>query len=208
VNALRAPGRSAAGFTLVELLIAMTLLSVLLVLAAPSFTTWIRNSQVRAISESLQNGLRVAQAEAVRRNRQVLFYLTNDEPGLGATPAANGRNWVMRWIPLAGDTVDATPPANEPFIQGGSLADVAAGVAIGGPAAVCFNSLGRRVANAATGVAGALCDADILSPMAAFEITRAGADRPLRVTVGLGGQVRQCDPARALADSTPDGCPT
>ncbi len=197
-----------AGFTLVELLITMTLLSVLLVLAAPSFTTWIRNSQVRTVAETLQNGLRVAQSEAVRRNRQVVFYLTNDEPGLGATPAADGRNWVMRWIPLPGDTVDNTPPANEPFIQGGSLADIAGGVGIGGPTAVCFNSLGRRVANNATGVAGANCDADILSPLAAFELTRSGADRPLRVTVALGGQVRQCDPSRALDADTPDGCPT
>jgi type IV fimbrial biogenesis protein FimT len=203
-----ARGRPAAGFTLVELLIALTLLSVLLVLAAPSFATWIRNAQVRTISEALQNGLRVAQAEAVRRNRQVVFYLTNDDPGLGAAPAANGRNWVIRWIPLPGDTVDATAPANEPFIQGGSLADVAAAVEIGGPTAVCFNSLGRRVPNAATGVAGAVCTADIANPLASFQITRAGADRSLRVTVGLGGQVRQCDPARPLADSTPDGCPT
>ena len=205
---MSAPGRPAAGFTLVELLIALTLLSVLLVLAAPSFATWIRNAQVRTISEALQNDLRGAQAEAVRRNRQVVFYLTNDDPGLGATPAANGRNWVMRWIPLPGDTVDATAPANEPFIQGGSLADVAAAVEIGGPTAVCFNSLGRRVPNAATGVAGAVCAVDIANPLASFQITRAGADRSLRVTVGLGGQVRQCDPARLLADSTPDGCPT
>lgn len=194
------------GFTLVELLIAITLLGVLLALAAPSFGAWIRNTQVRTVAETLQNGVRTAQAEAVRRNRQVLFYLTNDEPGLGATPAANGLNWVMRWVPLAGDVVDGTAPANEPFIQGGSLADFAGGVAITGPTAICFNALGRRVANNTTGVFGASCAVDPADPLATYRITRAGADRPLRVTVALGGQVRQCDPARTLAASV-DGCP-
>lgn len=197
------PAPQGAGFTLVELLIAIALLSVLLSLAAPSFTTWIRNAQVRTVAEALQNGVRMAQAEAVRRNRQAVFFLTADTPGLGATAQVDGSNWVVRWIPQPGDTVTAAAPALEPFVRGGALADVAAGVTIEGPAAVCFNPVGRRVAAtaAATGVAGAACTATA----AQFDIKRADGARPLRVTVALGGQVRMCDPSRALSAS-PDGC--
>jgi type IV fimbrial biogenesis protein FimT len=199
--------RRGRGFTFIEVLIAITLGAVLLALGTPAFGTWVRNTQVRTVAESLQNGLRTAQAEAVRRNRQVVFLLTTAEPGLGATASANGLNWVIRWLPLPGDTVNGAAPANEPFVQGGALAEVAAGVGISGPAAVCFNALGRRVANAATGVAGAACTVDAAAPLALYEITRAGADRPLRVSVALGGQVRLCDPARTLGETTPDGCP-
>lgn len=199
--------RHGAGFTLIELLIAISLLAVLLGLAAPSLATWIRNTQVRTVSDTLQTGLRTAQAEALRRNRQVVFFLTNDVPGLDAEGDADGTNWAIRWVPLPGDTVSAPAPDFEPFVQGGGIADSTDGVAISGPAAICFNSLGRRVANAATGVTGGDCTIDPAVPTASYEVSRSGADRPLRVTVSLGGQVRMCDPARALSDTAPDGCP-
>lgn len=198
------------GFTLVELMITIALLAVLMTLAAPSFSKWIRNAQVRTVSETLANGMRVAQSEAVRRNRQVVFFLTNDQPGLAAAAADNGVNWVIRWIPLPGDTVTAAAPANEPFVQGGAISDVANGVGINGPAAVCFNAQGRRVAATAatTGAANAVCTVDAGAPLATFDVVRSGADRALRLTVSLGGQIRMCDPARALSAAAPDGCPS
>jgi len=197
------------GFTLVELMISIALLGLLMALAAPSFSTWIRNSQVRSMSQTLANGVRVAQSEAVRRNRQVVFFLTNAQPGLAATAAENGVNWVIRWIPLPGDTVTAAAPANEPFVEGGAISDVGGGVGVTGPAAICFNAQGRRVAATAatTGVTGAVCTVDADEPLASYVVERAGASRALRVTVSLGGQVRMCDPARTLSADAPDGCP-
>lgn len=201
--------RQGRGFTLVELMIAIALLAVLIALASPSLSQWIRSAQVRTVAETLQNGVRSAQAEALRRNRQVVFFLTDDEPDLAAEASEDGSNWVIRWIPLPGDTVVATAPDNEPFVQGGAVADFTGGVAITGPAAICFNALGRRVAATAavTGVTGAVCTVDADEPLAAFDIAREGAARPLRITVALGGQVRLCDPARTVGATTPDGCP-
>ena len=57
----------------------MVVMALLVGLAMPSMSTWIRNSRLRAASDSLQDGLRLAQAEALRRSRQVVFSLTNDE---------------------------------------------------------------------------------------------------------------------------------
>lgn len=86
------------GLTLVELLVTVTLLVILLFLAAPNFITWINNTRVRTVAEVLQNGVRFAQAEAIRRNRSVVFYLTNAEPSLAAAAVANGTNWGRaRW---------------------------------------------------------------------------------------------------------------
>src|SRR5205814_3204698 len=105
--------RASSGFTLVELLITITLLALLLGLAVPFFGGMIRNTRVRSVSEALQNGVRTAQAEAVRRNRQVVFFLTNAEPALNAPAAANGRFWAIQTVPQA---LDASETAA--FVQG------------------------------------------------------------------------------------------
>lgn len=188
------------GFTIVELMVTIALLALLLGLAMPSFTTWVRNAQVRTVSDAMQNGLRLAQAEAIRRHRQVVFYRTNASTCTAATVAEDGGAfWVVRTVPLfVGDPVEA--------VQCGQLADVASGVAIGGATALCFNSGGRQVLNANPDIGGAACALDA-SGTSSFDITNSQADRPLRVLVTLGGSVRLCDPAKTLSSSTPDGCP-
>ena len=192
--------RRARGFTLIELMVTISLLGVLLGLAAPSFSLWTRNAKVRTVSDALQNGTRLAQTEAVRRNRQVVFFLSNDAACSATTaPAANGSNWAIRTVPLtAGDPVQT--------VQCGNLADIAGGVAITGPTAICFNSMGRQAANASPGAGSATCTL-AASGVSSYDIAALGSDRPLRVIVTLGGQVRQCDPARTLSATAPDGCP-
>jgi len=192
------PSRHARGFTLIELMVTVTLLSILMALAFPSMGAWLRNSRVRAASESLQNGLRLAQAEALRRSRQVVFSLTtNTTPQAGGfTATANGTTWSINTVPLLTDETAQ-------FVEGGVLTSVAADVAVTGPAAICFNSLGRIVANPAPGT-GAACTA---TTGQSYNVNlNPTAERPLRLLVELGGQVRMCDPAKALA-SYPDGCP-
>ena len=188
------------GFTVVELMMTIALLALLLGLAVPSFTTWVRNAQVRTVSDGLQNGLRLAQAEAIRRHRQVVFFRTDASTCTAATTAAaDGAFWVVRTVPLvAGDPVEA--------VQCGHLGDVASGVSIAGATALCFNSGGRQVANANPGIGGAAC-ALAASGTSSFDISTSHADRPLRVLVTLGGGVRLCDPAKTLSSSHPDGCP-
>jgi type IV fimbrial biogenesis protein FimT len=191
--------RNVRGFTLVELVVTFALVALLTMLAVPSFTTWIQNTKVRAVADSLQTGVRLAQTEAVRRNQQVVLSLTNATPGLGVAAASNGSNWSAQTVAQFGGTAT--------FIQGGALADMASGVSINSSInAICFNSNGRMVTNASsTGVPGASCAA---TGPATFDITRTSADRRLRVIVQLGGQVHMCDPDRpTLSSTSPDGCP-
>jgi len=188
----------AGGFTIIELIVTVTLVAILVGLSAPSFTAWIKNSQVRTVAEALQNGIKTAQAEAVRRNRQVVMSFTNATPALNATAVANGKNWSLQTVPSLGD-------ATGEFLQGGALADVASAVVItSGTSAICFNSNGRLALNTASGVPGASCTAATTT----FDVTQANADRNLRVIVQLGGQLRMCDPHRpTLSSTSPDGCP-
>lgn len=189
-------GTSQRGFTLIELMVTISLLALLLGLAAPSFTLWTRNAQTRAVSDALQNGARLAQSEAVRRNRQVVFFLTNDTTcDATTTPATNGAFWAIRSVPLTAGDAAVT-------VQCGNLSDRAEGVTITGPTAICFNSAGRQTANTTVS-----CTLDA-SGLSRYAVRVSGGDRRLDVLVTLGGQIRQCDFDRTLSATSPDGCPT
>jgi type IV fimbrial biogenesis protein FimT len=175
--------------------------------ALPSFTEWIRNTQVRSIAEALQNGIRLAQTEAVRRNQDVVMSFTNDSnPTLNPTAVAGGRSWAIQ-------TVAKTYINNNvaEFIRAGVFADMASGVGISGVVtgtatpvlAICFNASGRLL-----GPTPSSATADCVANPVTFQVSQSGSDRPLNVTVAVGGQVRMCDPNRpALSATSPDGCP-
>jgi len=192
------------GFSLIELMVTIAIFSVLLLAAMPSFSGWIANARVRSVAEEVANGLRMAQSEAVRRNRPVAFVLTNNTPAKSATPAANGKNWYVQALPLASGASSETA-ANTDYVQGGNYASQG-GVTISGTSSMlCFGSMGNVTAigaSDAVNVIGVACTAGTQT----YTVSRTGADRELRVTVGIGGQVRMCDPTKTLSTTNPDGC--
>ena len=192
------------GFTLIEMVVALTIFSILVALVAPTFRTWISNAKVRSVADALQNGVRLSQAESLRRSRQVVFALTNSTtPQTGTfTAVSNGVYWAIMTVPAMTDGSE-----NATFVQSGILASTA-NVQVSGPAEICFNSVGRLVANSSTGVAGGTCSAPSTGspPMSTYVITLVGAAHPLQVGVALGGQVHMCDPSQTLSAANPYGC--
>ena len=179
--------RSAWGFTLIEMMISIAVLGILIGLSTPVYNTWIANTQIRNQAESIQNGLRLAQTEAAKRNAQVDFVLTADDLSADPTDASptastTGTSWVVR---VAG----ATPT----FIQGKSSREGSPDTSLacqgtcptGFDGTVSFTGLGR------TTLAGAL----------QMNVTSAqSGTRTLRVVVTTGGKVRMCDPAYSAGD--------
>ena len=200
----------ASGFTMIEMAVTMTVFAILVALGVPSMTTWIRNNKVRTVADSLQTGLRLAQAESLRRSRQVVFALTNSTtPTVTPLPAAvDGLSWAIYSVPSM--TAGEVPE----FIQSGVLSNLSSQVTINtNPAisTVCFNSVGRLVNNASANVnsiTGTSCQQPTgTPPVLTFTINVPGADRPLQVNLGLGGQVHMCDPGVPISDAHPEGCP-
>jgi type IV fimbrial biogenesis protein FimT len=197
-----------AGFTLLELVVAMGIFGILVVVTVPVMRTWVCNVKVRSVCDALQNGVRLAQSESLRRSRQVVFSLTNSTTPqtLGFTAVANGTYWSIYTIPSMTDGTEAPT-----LIDSGVLSN-SANVTITGPAAICFNSTGRLVTNSSAGVIavtnGPTCAQPTAGtpPRSAYAVNLTGADRPLEVDVYLGGQVHMCITGQALSSANPEGC--
>ncbi|MDZ4203010.1 MAG: GspH/FimT family pseudopilin [Gallionella sp.] len=161
------PSRSSStGFSLVELMIGIAITSILLGLAMPSFKIWLQNSQIRNAAESIQNGLQRARAEAVGRNASVEFELSADS------------SWVVR---LAGGADLESRSANEGSKNVTLTTDPVAATT------VTYNNFGGIGTNADG--TDSLLQVEIDSPS-----LEASESQELRVTIGLGGNVRMCDP--------------
>jgi type IV fimbrial biogenesis protein FimT len=198
--------KATSGFTLIEMSVAVTIFGILVAATLPTMRTWIMNAKVRAAADALQNGVRLAQAESLRRSRQVVFALTNSStPQTGTfTATANGNYWAIMTIPAMTDGSELAA-----FVEGGVLnATTSANLQITGPAGICFNSMGRLVANSSTGVSGVTCSAPTVGtpPKTIYQLTLTGADHPLEIEVALGGQVHMCDPHQTLSSTNPYGC--
>jgi type IV fimbrial biogenesis protein FimT len=85
--------RTQAGFTLVELIVALGLAAVLLGIGVPAFTDFVRNNRVIAVTNELVTALQFARSEAVKRNNNVTICISDD--GAACT---GGASWEDGWI--------------------------------------------------------------------------------------------------------------
>lgn len=184
--------RHERGFSLIELMIAVIIMSILLAMAVPAFTTYIANTKVRASAESLLAGLQMARSEAVRRNWPVNFARISApaiSSSFAAAPDINGGNWIIRLAPATSE---------DAFIEGkqGSEGDATQRVSlVSNVSDLTFNGFGG--ANT-----GATFQFSNPSAGTCASATPAGPIRCLNIVVSVGGRIRMCDPAVTDANDT------
>ncbi len=164
------------GFSIIELMLAVLILSLVLAKAVPSVMDYIRNDRIRSVAEEMRDGLHTARMEAIRRNTTINF-----------VPNATGWSVVA---PGVGGMPD------EVLHQRAAKAAELALAAAPSSANVAFNGSGRLTTAGGFSVdvssSATPCQAD------------GGEARCLRLNVATGGMIRMCDPA--LPAGNPQAC--
>jgi type IV fimbrial biogenesis protein FimT len=184
------------GVTLIEISVTLAVLGLMLAVAMPEATDWLRNTRIRNAAESAQNGIGKARMEALRRNQVVSFWMVSDRTN-ACVLSANSASWVVSVDDPTGqcaaDPSSTTAPRLvEVYGAGDGAADVvvAALAADNATAAtsVSFNGFGQVVSGGA--------------PIATINLSNANAGtRRLRLTISTGGAIRMCDPLAAAGDT-------
>lgn len=89
-----------AGFTLIELMVTLTVIAVLGMVAVPSFNQAFLSNRLTGYANSFAASATYARSEAIKRNTTVTLCSSGD----GAACASSG-GWQQGWIVLAGTTV-------------------------------------------------------------------------------------------------------
>jgi len=162
------PSEKSAGFTLIELMIAVALLAVLVTVGLPEFRQMLRNYEVRVAAESVANGLQRARAEAVAKNARVQFVL-------GA-----GTSWYVDYVATPNPSARLDSRASTDGSTNATLTVLPVGATT-----LTFNQLGQMVTPNPDGSA----------PLTQISLAAPGASQNLRVLIGAGGNARVCDPS-------------
>ncbi|MGZ5039115.1 MAG: GspH/FimT family pseudopilin [Usitatibacter sp.] len=196
---MRSPS-SSRGFSMVEIAVALAIVAMMMVLVAPSMTTWIQNTRLRSAAESVATGLQTARIEAMKRNTLVSFQMTD----------ANSSAWTVCLYNPVTDTCSAAAGSviasrgasedNSTATLGTdtTLSDTTIAISPGTnvPSSTTFDSFGRLAATAPSNV----MRIDVRNAALDFSV-----ERRMVILINLGGQVRMCDPKLVKA-TNPQGC--
>lgn len=95
------------GFTLVELLVILTISAILVAMAVPSFTALIQSNRVTSAANSMLSSMDLARSEAIRRGNNVTVCRSLDPAAVGpACSSSSGGgyaadDWASGWIVVA-----------------------------------------------------------------------------------------------------------
>lgn len=201
------------GFTLIELMVTITIFAILLMLGIPSFSGLLQNHKLTSAARSYTAGLQIARTEAIRLNTPVEFVLSSATlTGVAATdagaavPSPNGPNWVVRVPPPAGGVggtytaVETKASEDGGAATSNSVQVVGAVAADASPATtyagtIAFNGLGSPLDNSGSSSATGAFVLNITNPPGGSCASAGGTMRCMQIRVRPGGQIQLCDPA-------------
>lgn len=186
-----------AGFSMVELGLALAILIILAAIAAPNFENFMANRAVRSAAENILGGIQQARSEAIKANKNVRFEFGPNNAVLG--------EWRVLCVDSA-NTPQACPDGNTTVLS--------APTPSGGLTVQTDTSKGTFGTALSTGTAGGVTFMNLgrtnpLSPnnIVRIDIIHSGpsAKRLVIVIDGSGG-ARLCDPEFSSSSTHPSVC--
>ena len=189
--------KKSRGLTLLEMMVSLAILAIVLAVAIPSMQSWVQNQRLYNLSESLLNGIKTAQMEAVKSNMPVTFWMVSSLNADCSLYASGSPSWIVgTQANLPEGVTNPTNECSENFIQkneGIKSDGVAISITPNNANCLAFNGFGQ-VFNT-----GATCATQITS----IDLSVADTNRKIRITL-TGGAIGTCNPDIASTDAR--GC--
>lgn len=177
------------GFTLIELMVTLTIAAVLALVAVPSFTAYKRNAELTSTINTLLSAINAARSEAMKRGMQAMVVPTD------------GRSWSKGWIVFVdkdgnkaySEENDITIMTQEALESYFSISGT--GSAAGTAPYILYDGSGySRLKNDGFSALTLSLSRNDLSGRSLYEQTR-------RIVIAKTGRVRTCKPASATDTS-------
>jgi type IV fimbrial biogenesis protein FimT len=89
----RTPRTPARGFTLIEMMVVLTIVGVFVLIAAPAYDTLIERTRLRSFANEFVASAFLARSEAIKRNEIMTLCVSTD-----GTSCTGGGEWEQGWI--------------------------------------------------------------------------------------------------------------
>lgn len=178
--------RAAMGFTLIELMVTLTLGAVLMFVAAPSFVTFQRNSELTSFTNSMVSAINSTRGEAMKRGRYAMLTPTDDTNWNSGWKAFVSFNATTRAYDSTQDLIVMTRDATPSY-----LSIAANGSALDSPPYIMFDASGYSKKK--DGSPGNLTFKVVRNDVATSE---ENSETRL-VIISVTGRVRVCKPVSA-----------
>ena len=117
---------SQLGFTLIELMVTVSIIAILAVITAPNLQSYIQNNRINTASQNLLSTLQTARSEAMRRQKRVVVCLSVLNNNTPECTTGTPTGWIM-FADIDGNDWQYCPPggncisANDTLIKQSSL---------------------------------------------------------------------------------------
>jgi type IV fimbrial biogenesis protein FimT len=179
------------GFTLIELMVTLTIAAVLLMVAIPNLSAYKRNAELTSATNTLLAAINAARSEAMKRNMYAMVVPTN-----------NGSDWNSGWVVFvdknrtqafdgtADQTVMTQSPLPGYFNVSGN------GTASGSTPYVMFDGSGYSRSKSAA-------PNNLTLTVARTDLTGATlSEQTRRIVIAVTGRARACRPSTDTSCST------
>src|SRR5690606_34715823 len=105
---------TSSGFTLIELMVTITVLAIIVGIAAPSISTQLANQRVKSTTATLANALKEAKAESLIRRQNISVTYSNNAQSSGTINVASIATYSYSIKSTITDSESKSPVTFEP----------------------------------------------------------------------------------------------